>query len=158
MDLSAWLKDLGLARYADAFAANDVDAEILPQLTAEDLIAIGVASVGHRRQLLDAIDRLRLPVQEPGPASAAETGANAVPEPAPVAAAPARDAERRQLTVLFCDLLGSTALSGELDPEDMSALIRVYQDAVAGETLRFEGHVAKFMGDGVLLFRLAAGA
>ena len=150
MDLSAWLRDLGLERYASAFAANDVDAELLPKLTAEDLIAIGITSVGHRRKLLEAIDQLRAQAGEAGPVSAPE--AADPPDTRPAAAAPARDAERRQLTVLFCDLVGSTALSGQLDPEDMSALIRAYQSAVAGEITRFEGHVAKFMGDGVLAY------
>jgi class 3 adenylate cyclase/predicted ATPase len=152
MDFSAWLQDLGLERYAAAFAANDVDPDVLAKLTAEDLIAIGVTSVGHRRKLLEAIDRLRAQADEAGPASAPEPPAHVAPDTGPAAAAPARDAERRQLTVLFCDLVGSTALSGELDPEDMSALIRTYQNAVAGEILRFEGHVAKFMGDGVLAY------
>ncbi len=152
MDLSVWLRDLGLERYTAAFTAHDVDADVLPKLTAEDLIAIGITSVGHRRKLLEAIDQLRLPADMAEPASTPEIPADTPRETRPAAAPPARDAERRQLTVLFCDLVGSTALSGEFDPEDMSTLIRVYQDVVAGVTLRFEGHVAKFMGDGVLAY------
>jgi predicted ATPase/class 3 adenylate cyclase len=141
MDLSVWLRDLGLERYAAAFAANDVDADILPQLTAEDLIALGITSVGHRRKLLEAIAGLQ--ASDRADAAAAESAA---------VAAPTRDAERRQLTVLFCDLVGSTELSARLDPEDMRAVITRYHNAVAGEITRFEGHVAKFMGDGVLAY------
>ena len=143
MDIVAWLRDLGLERYAEAFRDNDVDAEILPKLTAEDLLAIGVTSVGHRRKLLEAIAALT-----------AETGA----PPVTAAASEARDAdpakteaERRQLTVMFVDLVGSTALS-EARSEDLRQVIRGYQNAVAGEIARFEGHVAKFMGDGVLAY------
>src|SRR5499426_3244775 len=97
MDVAAWLRDLGLERYASAFRDNDIEAEVLLKLTAEDLISIGVTSVGHRRKLLDAIARLGMAVP-------------AVVVAPPVAGAPAQvDAERRQLTVMFCDLVGSTA-------------------------------------------------
>ena len=97
MDVAAWLRDLGLERYVSAFHDNDIDAEVLPKLTAEDLVGIGVSSVGHRRKLLDAIADLRMSA----PADAA----------VPVPDTPAQlGAERRQLTVMFCDLAGSTAL------------------------------------------------
>src|SRR5689334_21439190 len=103
MDVGAWLRGLGLERYEEAFRDNDVDAEVLPELTADDLVGLGITSVGHRRKLLAAIAALR-----------ACTGPSAVvsPAPAPAPAAPpaARpgEAERRQLTVLFADLVGST--------------------------------------------------
>jgi class 3 adenylate cyclase/predicted ATPase len=138
MDIAAWLQGLGLERYLEAFRANDVDADVLLTLTGDDLKELGVASLGHRKKLLDAIATL----EAPGRAGAAPVQT----------AAPTRDAERRQLTVLFCDLVGSTALSGQLDPEEMGAVIRAYQNAVADEIARYEGHVAKFMGDGVLAY------
>ena len=121
----------------------------LPKLTADDLKDIGVTIVGHRRKLLEAIAALA------EPALARQAGPSARRRPR---AARPSDAERRQLTVMFVDLVDSTALSAALDPEEMGAAIRLYQNAVAGETLRFEGHIAKFMGDGVLAYLLAAGA
>ena len=136
MDIAAWLESLGLGRYAQAFRENDIDADVLPRLTAEDLAGLGVASIGHRRKLLDAVADLR----------ARETAAAAP------AATRARGAERRQLTVMFADLVGSTALSVRLDPEEMREVLRAYQDAAAGAVARFEGHVAKLMGDGVLAY------
>src|SRR5262249_58899098 len=104
IDVASWLHQLGLAQYEPAFRDNEVDGDVLPDLTAEDLIAIGVAPVGHRRKLLSAIAALA--AAAPAPASTATT-ASAAPPPAP---APA-PAERRQLTLMFCDLVGSTALS-----------------------------------------------
>jgi hypothetical protein len=101
MDVAAWLQGLGLERYAPAFRDNDIDAEVLMRLTAEDLRELGVASIGHRRRLLDAIAALT--------EEATTVPAAAVKEISPDALAPA-DAERRQLTVMFCDLVSSTAL------------------------------------------------
>ncbi len=144
MDILAWLRELGLERYEQAFRENEIAADILPKLTADDLRDIGVNIVGHRRKLLEAIAALA------GPARAQQAGLGAPAESPPTARPFA--AERRQLTVMFVDLVGSTALSAALDPEEMGAAIRVYQNAVAGETLRFEGHIAKFMGDGVLAY------
>jgi class 3 adenylate cyclase len=141
VDVGAWLQGLGLERYRQAFLDHEVDALSLPHLTAEDLREIGVTAIGHRRLLLQAIARLD------HKAATIEHGADA--------GGPSRsgsDAERRQLTVMFVDLVGSTALSARLDPEDMREVIRGYQDTVAGEITRFEGHVAKFMGDGVLAY------
>jgi class 3 adenylate cyclase len=140
MNIQAWLRSLGLELYYQAFLDNDIDPLILPSLTAEDLRDIGVASVGHRRKLLDAIEAL-----QPAPATHGETPAAAPPVVKP-------EAERRQLTVMFCDLAGSTELSVRLDPEDMREVIGAYQNAVAGEVARYEGHIAKFMGDGVLAY------
>ena len=147
MDIEAWLRGLGLEQYAEAFCDNAIDGEILPKLTADDLKDIGVTIVGHRRKMLEAIAVLGAG-NGPAPPPAAEE-ANALPTPA--AAAPSQ-AERRQLTVMFVDLVGSTELSSRLDPEEMREILRAYQDAVAGEVLRWEGHVAKFMGDGVLAY------
>lgn len=146
-DIAAWLKSLGLGRYARAFRDNDVDAEVLPRLTADDLTGLGVASVGHRRKLLDAIAALRA-----GDTSAPFASAGPVATPSPPPAHRPRGAERRQLTVMFADLVGSTALSARLDPEEMGQVLGTYQDAVAGAVARFGGHVAKLMGDGALAY------
>jgi class 3 adenylate cyclase len=140
MNIAAWLRGLGLERYAPAFRDNDVDGDVLPELTADDLISMGVTSVGHRRKLLAAIASL-----------------GAVPPAATVMEAP-RDAptpahaERRQLTVMFCDLVGSTELSSRLDPEDLRDVIAAYHRAVADVVTGFDGFVAKYMGDGVLAY------
>ncbi len=129
MDVAAWLQDLDLERYVSAFRDNDIDAEVLLKLTAEDLISIGVTSVGHRRKLLDAIARLRMAIP-----TAVVT--------APASGAPAQvDAERRQLTVMFCDLVGSTALSTRHDPEDLRELIGDYHRAAAETVGRFDRRV-----------------
>ena len=114
MEVGAWLRGLGLGQYEAAFAENEIDATVLPDVTADDLKEIGVASVGHRRKILAAAAHLAAP-------------ARSVPAPGPTASTDA--AERRQLTVMFCDLVGSTALSARLDPEDMRQVIRGYQDA-----------------------------
>jgi class 3 adenylate cyclase/tetratricopeptide (TPR) repeat protein len=140
MDVATWLQGLGLERYVLAFRDNDIDAEVLPELTADDLISIGVTSVGHRRKLLAAIAALGTEVPH-----AAVT--------APSRDAPAQTgAERRQLTVMFCDLVGSTALSRQTDPEDLSVLIGAYHRVVTEQVGRFGGYVAKYMGDGVLAY------
>ena len=146
MDVGAWLRGLGLGQYEQAFRDNDVDEGVLPELTADDLVGLGITSVGHRRKLLAATAALRA-----GPApSGAPSPAEPIPDARP--AAPPSEAERRQLTVAFVDLVGSTELSRRLDPEEMSELTRTYQNLVAGEVTRFEGHVAKYMGDGVLAY------
>ena len=118
MEIEAWLQGLGLERYAPAFRDNEIDWEVLPRLTSDDLREIGVAAVGHRRKLLDAIAALGAPasvVDTLGPeAETTETFASR------------SDAERRQLTVMFCDLVASTALSARLDPEDLRGIIGAY--------------------------------
>ena len=139
MDVGNWLQKLGLEQYGLIFHDNDVDAQVLPHLTADDLISIGVSSLGHRRKLLAAIAAL-----------GAELRAG-VPAASPAAPAPA-DAERRQLTVMFCDLVGSTALSARLDPEDLREIIGAYHRAVAGIVAGLDGFVARYMGDGVLVY------
>jgi class 3 adenylate cyclase/predicted ATPase len=136
MDVSSWLRDLGLQDYSQAFRANHIDAELLARLTAEDLIALGITSVGHRRKLLDAIALL------PAPATAGPA----------VRMSPPIGAERRQLTVLFCDLVGSTELAARLDPEDLRGIMRAYQATCADVIGRLDGHIAKYLGDGLLAY------
>jgi class 3 adenylate cyclase len=135
-DVGEWLQRLGLGQYAGVFAEHDIDDEVLPDLTDQDLERLGV-SLGHRKKLLRVIAAL----------SETAPDAGSTPE----FAAP-REAERRQLTVLFCDLVGSTELSGRLDPEDMGALIRDYHAACTEVMERWGGHIAKYMGDGVLAY------
>src|SRR5215211_3323880 len=127
MDVVAWLRGLGLERYAPAFRDNDVDGEVLPELTSDDLISIGVTSVGHRRKLLAAIASLGASP----PAATVMTPPSDAPAPA--------DAERRQLTVIFCDLVGSTSLSSRLDPEDLREVIAAYHRTVADAVAGFDG-------------------
>jgi class 3 adenylate cyclase len=142
MDVAAWLQGLGLERYAPAFLENRIEADILPSLTLEDLRDLGVTLVGDRRRLLDAIAALGVAISTPAASAPAVTA----PAPAPA------DAERRQLTVMFCDLVGSTALSTRHDPEDLRELIGDYHRAVSETVGRFDGFVAKYMGDGVLIY------
>ena len=132
MDVAQWLRSLGLAQYEQAFRDNAVDADTLPRLTSDDLKELGVHAVGHRRKLLDAIARL-----DGSPAHPANTGA---------------EAERRQLTVMFCDLVGSTALANALDPEEYRPILSAYHEACARTVTEFGGFVAKYMGDGVLAY------
>jgi class 3 adenylate cyclase/predicted ATPase len=143
MDVIVWLRSLGLGKYEAAFRDNEIDETVLPGLTAEDLKELGVTALGHRRKLLDAIAALR-----------ADTNASptANPGPAAVEASPRNTAERRQVTVMFSDLVGSTALSARMDPEDLREVISAYQQCVAETVGRFGGFVAKFMGDGVLVY------
>jgi class 3 adenylate cyclase len=146
MDVAAWLRGLGLEQYAQLFRDNDIDGEILCGMTAEDLRELGVSSFGHRRRLVNAIAGLE---GEPTTSDVVRSAASAMPAPA---SPPPVDAERRQLTVMFCDLVGSTALSTRLDPEDLRELIGHYHRAVADTVDRFDGFVAKYMGDGVLIY------
>jgi class 3 adenylate cyclase/predicted ATPase len=143
MNIGDWLRGLGLERYGQAFRENDIDAAVLPSLTAEDLIGLGVSSIGHRRKLLDAIAALQV-------GASSETAPGPTPVP-PLDPGPSR-AERRQLTVMFCDLVGSTALSAQLDPEDLREVIGAYHNCVAEAVGGFDGFVAKYMGDGVLIY------
>jgi class 3 adenylate cyclase/tetratricopeptide (TPR) repeat protein len=143
MDIASWLQHLGVGQYAQAFREHDIDAEVLLRLTAEDIAAIGVTSIGHRRKLLDAIAALATKN------SVGEISASSDLHPQ---LRSSRTAERRQLTVIFVDLVGSTELSQRLDPEDLRDAMRHYQDAVAGCITRYGGYVAKFLGDGVLAY------
>ena len=141
VDMAAWLRGLGLERYEAAFRENDIAPTVLPELTDQDLKELGV-SLGHRRLLLKAIRALGIQADH-GPGIAR-------PKPAePVAQS---GAERRQLTVVFIDLVGSTELSARLDPEDMGQVIHVFQQCCARVVTRWEGHIAKYIGDGVLAF------
>jgi class 3 adenylate cyclase/predicted ATPase len=139
--IADWLKKLGMAEYAQRFAENRIDLSVLPDLTDQDLEKMGVL-LGDRRKMLRAIRDL-------GTTSVAVTAPSA-----PVSAEPTRrdGAERRQLTVMFCDLVGSTALSTRHDPEDLRELIGDYHREVADTVGRFDGFVAKYMGDGVLIY------
>ncbi|NGO54838.1 alpha/beta fold hydrolase [Allomesorhizobium camelthorni] len=149
MDIEEWLRGLGLQQYVTAFRENNVEADVLLRLTAEDLKDIGVSSVGHRRKLMVAITELR-DRSSPTPVGNANAFLQVARHASAVASHP--DAERRQLTVMFSDLVGSTALSACLDPEEMREIIRGYQNCCAGEIARFGGYVANFMGDGVLAY------
>jgi class 3 adenylate cyclase/tetratricopeptide (TPR) repeat protein len=131
MDVADWLQQLGLERYAEAFRENDIGFSVLPALTADDLKELGVASVGHRRQLLEGIAALRT---------------------APPAREGGASAERRQLSVMFCDVVGFTALSARLDPEDLGTIIREYQARVAGAVGAWGGFIARYVGDGILVY------
>src|SRR3954449_8722793 len=146
MDVPAWLRGLGLEQYAQLFRDNDIDGEILCGMTAEDLKELGISSFGHRRRLINAITALG---GEAPRRDAAQSATSAAPAPT---SPPSIDAERRQLTVMFCDLVGSTALSTRFDPEDLRELIGDYHRAVAETIGRFDGFVAKYMGDGVLIY------
>lgn len=143
MNVAVWLAGLGLERYAQSFADHGVDGTVLTRLDADDLRQIGVLAVGHRRLVLDAIAMLR---NQP------TAGAMAAARPGPTGRASWLSGERRQLTVMFVDIVGFTALSSRLDPEELREVLRTYQNAMAGEVARFEGIVAKFLGDGVLAY------
>ena len=134
VDIAAWLRELGLERYEQAFQEAEIDAEVLPELTDADLKELGVP-LGPRKKLLKAMAALRGGVER-----------------LPARHAKPPEAERRQLTVLFCDLVGSTAISAGLDPEDMREVITAYQNCCAEIVSQFDGHVAKFMGDSVLAY------
>jgi class 3 adenylate cyclase/tetratricopeptide (TPR) repeat protein len=139
-EVTDWLGKLGLEQYARAFRDNAIDSKVVSRLTAEDLKDLGVTLVGHRRRLLEAI------------AALSAEAPHAVVGPTARDASASTDAERRQVTVMFCDLVGSTALSTRLDPEDLQEVIGAYQRAVTEAVTGFGGFVAKYMGDGVLVY------
>jgi len=133
-DLRYWLQQIGLEQYAETFAANDIEFDVLPELSDQDLKELGL-SLGHRRRLQRALaERTN------------ETVIDSASEP------PRRNAERRQLTVLFCDLVGSTELSGRHDPEDFGELLRRYHDSLTAVVVRYGGYVANYLGDGILAY------
>ena len=146
MDVVVWLRSLGLGKYEKVFRENEIDETVLPSLTAEDLKELGVAALGHRRKLLDAIASLR------GDGSAKAPPADVAPPSSAPSVSPEDRAERRQVTVMFSDLVGSTALSARMDPEDLREIISAYQSCVAETVRHFDGFVAKYMGDGVLMY------
>jgi class 3 adenylate cyclase len=137
VDVAAWPHGLGLQQYEQAFRENAIDDAVLPELTADDLKDLGVSLVGHRRKLLAAIAVLR-----------SESGRE--PRADARGVADSSIAERRHLTVMFCDLVGSTALSTRYDPEDLRAIISTYHRCCTKVVERNGGFVAKYMGDGVL--------
>src|SRR5450432_4265262 len=138
MDVLAWLRDLGLGQYEGIFRDNEIEADVLSELTEADLEKLGLP-LGPRKRIIKAIANL--------------DGAVAAPSAAHLARPAAEDtAERRQLTVMFCDLAGSTALSARLDPEDMRQVIRTYQDACSGVVARYDGFIAQYLGDGILAY------
>jgi class 3 adenylate cyclase len=146
MDIVVWLRSLGLAKYEAIFRDNDIDETVLPSLPHENLKELGVASFGHRVKLLDAIAALR------NDASGKVPRADAATTSSTPRLHPEDRAERRQVTVMFSDLVGSTALSARMDPEDLREVISAYQKCVAETVQRFGGFVAKYMGDGVLVY------
>src|SRR6202171_2644013 len=138
MDVGAWLRGLGLGQYEGAFRENEIESDVLSELTESDLEKLGLP-LGPRKRILKAIANLGGADKPSGAASLARP-------------APENAAERRQLTVMFCDLAGTTALSARLDPEDMRQVIRAYQDVCSGVIARYDGFIAKFMGDGILAY------
>jgi class 3 adenylate cyclase len=130
MDIVVWLRSLGLERYEAVFRENEINERVLPKLTAEDLKELGVTALGHRRILLDAIAALDTDTSDKAPSAEAPSAPSASPEDR---------AERRQVTVMFSDLVGSTALSARMDPEDLREVISAYQKCVAETVQRFGG-------------------
>jgi class 3 adenylate cyclase len=145
MNVADWLRALGLEQYEATFHENAVGSDLLPDLTDYDLKELGITALGHRRQLLKAIATLRIqgtPVVELGPPSSAIADIGSLES----------TAERRPLSVMFCDLIGSTAMSSRLDPEDLREVIRTYQACVATTVQHFDGFIARYVGDGVLTY------
>src|ERR1700726_155240 len=142
--IAGWLEKLGLGQYASRFADNDINFAILSDLTDQDLKELGVSSLGHRRQLLRAIAELN-GIEKGAPKLAPATAAPVTPQPHDAA-------ERRQVTVMFSDLVGSTALSARMDPEDMRDIVGAYHRSCAEQITKAGGFVAKYMGDGVLAY------
>jgi len=141
--IGEWLKTLGLERYIDAFHANDIDIELLAEIDDQTLKDIGVASAGHRLRIKSAIAKLK---SDRATSTAVDADAS------PSRTASSVDAERRQLTVMFCDLVGSTALSQTLDPELLRELMRAYQQACGAVIEKYAGHVAQYLGDGLMVY------
>ena len=134
-EVSKWLEKLGLGQYASKFIDNDIGTKLLVQITDADLKELGISSLGHRKTILSAIETLSQNESE------STTTINAKGE-----------AERRQLTVMFCDLVGSTELSQQFDPEDLQTILTSYQAACNTAIERFDGYVARYMGDGMLVY------
>ena len=150
LDIDGWLGGIGFAQYAEIFRANDIDIELLGRLTNNDLKDMGIVSLGHRKKLLEAIADL-------GSAAAARGPPPGMPAPIPVTVAPPpisapveAAGERRHLTVMFCDLVGSTSISAQLDAEEWRDLVGAYIDAASAAVVEMGGHVAKKLGDGLM--------
>src|SRR5215831_9758266 len=146
MDVVVWLRSIGLGQYEAAFRDNEIDETVLPNLTAEDLKDLGISLVGHRRKLLDAIAALRTDAGAKAPSTDVANTSSA-----PTISLEDRP-ERRQITVMFSDLVGSTALSAQMDPEDLREIISAYHKCVAETVRRFGGFVGQYLGDGVLVY------
>jgi len=146
--VTRWLEQLGLGQYAGAFEENAIELEHLPDLNHDTLKEIGIRAVGHRMTVLKAAVNLNA---APEPEGRADAGAARDADSA-LTPSSASDAERRQLTVMFCDLAGSTELSQKLDPEDLQEVTRAYQDSCKAVIERYDGYVARYMGDGVLAY------
>jgi class 3 adenylate cyclase/predicted ATPase len=146
-DLAEWLGRHGLGQYAKSFAENNVEYPLLPELTENDLEKLGVSSLGHRKKLLRAIEALTEARQPAGATTSASK-----PTVVPPSVEQHREAEFRQITVMFCDLVGSTQLSEKLDPEDLQKLIDVYRVECSTAIMRYGGEVARYFGDGVMAF------
>ncbi|MGA6932578.1 MAG: adenylate/guanylate cyclase domain-containing protein, partial [Pseudolabrys sp.] len=144
-DLAEWLGRHGLDQYAQTFVENNIDYSVLPDLTEDDLEKLGV-SLGHRKKLLRAIDAVRPARQARDTTEISLVGTEAI---SPVQH---RDAEFRQITVMFCDLVGSTQLAEKLDPEDLHKLIDTYRGECSSAIRRYGGEVARYFGDGVMAF------
>jgi class 3 adenylate cyclase/tetratricopeptide (TPR) repeat protein len=143
--VNKWLEDLGLARYVELFAQNHIDLDVLPDLSEADLTQLGV-TLGDRKRLMRAIARLSDAAVPPARSRQEHPSASTAP------ATPGGDAERRHLTVMFCDMVGSTALSARLDPEDLREVIRRYREACGEVIGRFEGYVGDYAGDGIIVY------
>ena len=141
-DIRLWLEELGLDRYAEAFEENEIEPDVLSELTDGALKELGVSVMGHRLKLLKAITALAPTNREIG--ATEEHSAQSAPSPP--------EAERRQITVMFCDLVGSTALSEELDPEDLREVMAAYQKTAGAVVERYDGHVAQYLGDGLMTY------
>jgi class 3 adenylate cyclase len=156
-DLPAWLAEMGLAAYAPAFIDNHIDLEVLASLTGDDLREMGVASVGHRKRLLEAIARLSAPrtaaaLEEPVAASVATTGGALARPQRHDAAQASATVQRREITVMFCDLVGSTALAAKVDPEDLLGYIATFRNLLTQIIEEHKGWVAQYLGDGVMAY------
>jgi class 3 adenylate cyclase/predicted ATPase len=149
-NIRGWLSKLGLSQYAEAFEQNDVALDLLRTLSDQDLRELGVESMGHRKMLLRAIAELH-GAETPTLVPPVEAIRATPVTPTPAASA-TTEGERRQLTVMFCDLVGSTVLSERLDPEELRAIIRAYQESAAQVIEDFAGHIAQYLGDGLLVY------
>ena len=154
VELAPFLANLGLSQYAETFADNDIDGEALLELEEAHLKEIGL-SLGHRVRLMKAIVELRMANGPPALVLGDVPAGKIAMPPAEVRGAASQssaDGERRQLTVMFADLVGSTELAARADPEDVRDVMRAYQDACAGSIARYDGYLAKYLGDGVLAY------
>jgi class 3 adenylate cyclase len=149
-DLKNWLAAIGCESYFEAFTENDVDQDVLSALTVEDLKELGVRSIGHRRRILEAAKRVKEETEEPQTGKLQGTGNQETPEQSGVASN--YSGERRNLTVMFCDLMDSTALSVNVDPEDFRDFISKYRKVLEEAVSPYEGHIAQFLGDGIFVY------